>query len=1254
MSKFNQIENKLKELDGGTFQKLADVYLYKKGYEQINPLGSVTGSNKVRKGTPDTFVTLPNGKYAFAEYTTQQEGLYKKLKSDLDKCFNEAKTGVPIKKIEEIVVCHTSILNPDEEDKLREECQKRKVNLSIFGIGRISQDLYQKYPQIARDFLNIEVDTGQVIPTDEFVSIYNKNALATPLNTIFHFREEEVKKALQGLTESNLVIVSGRAGVGKSRFALECCDQFLAENPDYKVRCIFNKGRDLFDDLRVHFAEPGHHLIFVDDANRINRFEYVLQLLHDTNENRVVKVIATVRDYALDKVRKVARPFGGGTEVELQPLEEKQIKQFILEEFGISNQLCLDRIADIAQGNPRLAIMAAKVAKRENTLQSISDVSTLYDEYYSSIRQDLEALGELGLLKVAGIVAFFRVVDRSNKEMMNAIEAAFGISPEALWEAARRLHDYEILDMYKQEVVRISDQVLATYLFYLTFFKERTLSFTILLEYFFPRLRHRLIDALNPVMNAFYSKALMDAIRPHVDRAWKALEEADNQEGLLHLMEVFWFLKETDILLYVKGRISEMNAESLDLSKMEIKADSNIPSPSLLSVLSSFKYSDESMLRISVGLLLDYLTKRPNDLPKVLHLLTNDFGFTYTSYTQGFVAQQKVVDVLWERTREGTNGLFSKLFLAIAEQYLHTLFHTAELKGGHAFTMINFKLRPTPDLFELRRKIWSQLFHLYRKPSLREDMLGVLHSYCTSGYAVSIHEIVAQDAAEVLPFIASELDPSSYRHCHVVQGFLNLLRDRGVSFDEELRKRFRNEAYTLSELLLFDWAEKKNLNLEIGEYRQLKKERIKQYFSSYNFADFKQFFERCLEIQEGLYQSHEVYQLQEGVTDVFCALADRDSHLYAEVLEHYLELGDPLKLNSYRPIERLVEVCGAERAYGILNRPHYLSKRKWLFGFYRSLPPKETTAKRLDQLYTLYREATREDLPYDMDFLLKYRPLDERVVAHVTDIILKKAGKDPNYASALSPLFNPYAEANKNLLDLFYDEIDLLKQAYFAVLEMDWHEDYDGQALARILDISPDFILEYIDWVYESKERLNRYDDTRDYSFLWKRDNYKNLMIRVVEKIYRREQERITFWNTYLEAFFMLSENGKDNLTIREKQDQFLGELIQHRHGDLNFMEFVFSVITRFSPDRRRSFVVLFLQHNKNFKDFARLPLESDSWGWSGSAVPMLQGRVEYFESLLPFLNTVDFLQHKQYVERRIQGLREEIEREKKRDFMED
>jgi len=104
MSKINQIQNKLLELDGGKFQKLADAYLHKKGYEKINPLGSVIGADKTRKGTPDTFIPLPNGKYVFAEYTTQQEGVFEKLKGDLKKCFDEAKIGILVSKIDEIVI----------------------------------------------------------------------------------------------------------------------------------------------------------------------------------------------------------------------------------------------------------------------------------------------------------------------------------------------------------------------------------------------------------------------------------------------------------------------------------------------------------------------------------------------------------------------------------------------------------------------------------------------------------------------------------------------------------------------------------------------------------------------------------------------------------------------------------------------------------------------------------------------------------------------------------------------------------------------------------------------------------------------------------------------------------------------------------------------------------------------------------------------------------------------------------------------
>ena len=235
MSKINQIQNRIRELEGGRFQQLADAYLHKIGYERINPIGSVIGANKVRKGTPDTLFPQSNGKYVFAEHTTESDAtVYRKLNSDLDKCLDPATTGVPIGKIEEVVFCHTSTLSAQEEIALAEKCQQRGINLNIFGIGPLSFDLYQKYPGLAREFLGVEVDTGQIVTPDEFVAAYNQNKLATRLDTTFHFRETEVEQASQGLQEYDLVIVSGRSGVGKSRLALECCERFTEAHPNYE------------------------------------------------------------------------------------------------------------------------------------------------------------------------------------------------------------------------------------------------------------------------------------------------------------------------------------------------------------------------------------------------------------------------------------------------------------------------------------------------------------------------------------------------------------------------------------------------------------------------------------------------------------------------------------------------------------------------------------------------------------------------------------------------------------------------------------------------------------------------------------------------------------------------------------------------------------------------------------------------------------------------------------------------------------
>lgn len=1250
MSKLTQIENALRAVDPAGFQRLCDAYLYLLGYEHINPLGLVIGAEKVAQGTPDTFITRPDGTYDFAEYTTQQQGLAEKFAGDIAKCFDQEKTGIPADRIHAIILCHNSRLTPEEENRLAEECRRHGALLFTYGLGKIAHDLYQKYRGLARDFLGVEVDTGQVVSTEEFVAAYNKSAFAAPLDTSFRFREEELTALLGALEGADLVLVAGHAGVGKTRLALEVARRYAEVHPDVQVRYIFHRGRDIFEDLRVHFSPPGHYLLVVDDANRINRFEYALQLLHDRRDDQRIKLIATVRDYALDSALDAARPFGGGELIRLTPFGEEQIKELVREEFDIGNYLYLDRIAEIAKGNPRLAVMAARIAARENTLQSINDVSALYDEYFASIREDLGELGDPNLLLAAGIISFFRVLDRSKAEMMGAISDVFGLSPDIFWQSARRLHELEIVDMYENEVVKVSDQVLSTYVFYLSVFRERVLDFTALLEHFFPKFRHRLIDAINPVLGAFDTEAVVEQLRPHVDRAWDVLQQRGDEDAFLNLIDVFWFVKKTDALVYVRDRIRGLDSAPVPLTDVQFVASSNVPpSPSILGILDNFRYADEPSLRAAVSLLLDYVEKRPAELPLILRMLTERYGMKHHSHLGGFYVERHVTDLLWERARGGENDLFSRLFLAVAGPLLQTHFQTHEPKSDLAIAIINFDVPVTPELLELRRALWRRIFTLYSAPACREAVLELLDKHSGSGYLVADSEIVARDAEEVQSFFRSVLDPSVYGHCVIVQSYLGMLDRLGVKEDDELRNRFTDETYALSELLLVDRRERRELGRE--EYQRVKRERLAAHTAAFGVEDYEVFFRRCVEIVRTAGGRQDEYQVQNSVVDVLFQLAERDAALYEVVLDRYLQAGNALTLGPWGLAARLIQASSPNRAYEVLSAGDYPQRNSWLFGFFMALPPEEATAERLRQLYVLYETAAARELLRDMDYLLKFMPLDGAVIIRVTRTLLERAVTDAGFGYALSDLFNEHSEVGRRLGELFAGEFDLLRRAYLAASEAEDHNDYDGHAFNALLDLDPGFAGEWVAWVLGRKEWPSRHDDSRDYSFIWRRADHGEVMEQVVDVVHAAGRRRILF-GSYLETFFVLTEGVANIHTLRGRQDAFLDYLIGRRHTDIDLTLMLFDVINNFAPERRRERIATFLRHNEDLELFKRLPLIPTSGGGSGSAVPMLQGRVDFLESLLPMLNTVELLGHRQHVEHLIQWLRDDIEREKRRDFI--
>ncbi|SEQ32173.1 hypothetical protein [Nitrosomonas ureae] len=349
-------------------------------------------------------------------------------------------------------------------------------------------------------------------------------------------------------------------------------------------------------------------------------------------------------------------------------------------------------------------------------------------------------------------------------------------------------------------------------------------------------------------------------------------------------------------------------------------------------------------------------------------------------------------------------------------------------------------------------------------------------------------------------------------------------------------------------------------------------------------------------------------------------------------------------------VKNLIEVSGIEETYLILAEANHQNKHEWLFDFYEHLPKSKISPERLDQLYYLYNSAESRELPNNWDYLLNYQAIESEVISKITEIIVIKSKVNINYATSLFNLFNHFSEVNKEIAIHFAGKTGLLKQVYLLWLNTYQNGDHDGSNFDYFLDQDSNFIVEYIDWMYKKKKWVSRHDDHRNYSFIWKRDDYHEIMIKAAERIFQHEKGDYPY--SFFHVFFGVKEENHELQKITSRKKEFLMQLIEDRYSNVKFMRFVFGLISILSEDDRPSLISRYTCLNNNFEDFEQLSLEPSSRSWSGSAVPMHQRRVDFLQTLIPLFNTVSLLEHKHYIEQKIKNIRDEIEREKKRDFM--
>lgn len=1253
MSKLTDIKNRIDQMDGGTFQNLCDAYLSCKGYKNIYPLGMHTGTDKTAKGNPDTYFLTAENRYVFVMYTTQKTDFLKKAIEDIKKCFDSQKTGVSTEDIVEIIYCHTyGRLKPGDDQSLRQYCERRGVALTLIGLDQLGHDIFCKYPILARDFLGISIDSGQILPMDMFVAKHDANRMSAPLGTEFLFREKELEKAKTALHDNDVLLIAGPAGVGKTRFALELCRQ-LAEENSYTVFVIKNNNLQLYEDLVFAVEEGKDYLVLVDDANELSGLHHVLEYLPNVviGSRHISKLILTVRDYARKQVMQSVMEVIQPETIKISKFSDDDIRKLMETYYGITNRVYTDRIVAIAEGNARLAMLAGKLVTDSKNFSAILDASDLYYNYYS---KQLCALIEskTGVCS-AGIIAFVQAIHLKDLEKLTPIFKVTRISSDDFISDLKLLHRAEIVDLCNDEAARISDQSFSNFLIKYVFIDKTIISLSTMIETCFQINQSRTIEACNILLNVFSDQGVREYVEAQINLVWDKLESDIGK--FLPFFKAFHMVRPTQTLSLLQDHIEQETYHPFDVRTLPFKDDRQGRSVSddILQILGGF--GDHPELSSALDLLLLYYKKRPDLFEQFYSIYAQQFEVNLDSRRFGYFTQREVVKKLCEAvnaTPEDENLLI--LFTRVAGHFLKLDVSKAESFRHNAVSIYTLTIPPDPPVLEYRKMLWSRLYQIYQRGNGQAEIEQILYKYGMPHYGIDTGlDVVRAEFEEVLKFFPL-FQPENVFHCVIAARIKEVAKHIDYCALDMLTPFLNSEKYRIYSALASHFAEDYSEGYEKGVQRH--KERVCRLVEGYTPQDIDCLIQVCLESSQTF--DKEERELGTGLGYVFEALQERQQ-LYLYLVDAYMKADTPYQIDARQILERLFEIKPVLRVKEFITRHKYNQQNVWLWFFFSLIPEQQVSAHWVTELLQ-YLDAPDVDITTSpcrrISSLRKYETVEPKIIVKALRIISNHYEDSPF-------IFNLYVRSLLNCgnqqnadetLQVFSNELPLLEEIYLKGISSSDHEDFDGALLYAIISIDSSFLYRYLDCLISTQgyhfRAYGHYDKTRLLK-IWDIKQYIDLADNMFDYFYDKREE-LALWRHWSPVSMMLHHKTSHNELIA-KQDSWIEHAIEKYGQDEDRMHLLFTAIAELPCERRRKSVKKFLSLNANPDVFEQLPLEPSHWAGTGSMIPYMQKRIEYLRSLLPLVSGIKYLKQKQRIEREIEDWKKSIHFEEVQELLE-
>lgn len=1222
MATITEIKRAIDTLSPAQFQEFCDSFLVKEGYDNIVGLGTQPGTGNTTKGTPDSYCRNSNGKYVFVEYTIQKSDLFKKIKGDIEKCLDSIKSGLPVGKIEEIIYCHTSsTLKPGEDDKLHEMVEEYDIKLTIMGIDPLANAVLERYPSLC-EYLNLEISTHQLLSIKEFVECYNANKMAAPLDTVFQYRNNEKKQIEDFLAESDVVIVTGKAGVGKTRLVLESVQDFAIKN-GYHLLCVKNNNQSLYKDLVGAIEQPGKYLFFVDDANELSDLNQILEYI----AKKEVKVIVTVRDYVKTDVVNLAKKFTFPAILEIPSFTDEEIKGFLKENMNIHNEACLRKILVICEGNPRMAYMAGKLALKKNSLAAINNAKQLYDTYYGEYVHN--AIGnDTDLCFTAGVLSVVKGILLENISSIQGLLNAYGISEKTFKEKIRQLSRMEVVEIQLDKVACISDQCLSNYMLYYVFVERKLMPLSTLMEIGFPEFPAAVSRSISTIYTLFQEQEVHEYCEHEILKAWD-LFKAQGSSCYERFVKVFKHFRPEEAILLAQKNIEDTDLQNAGSYSLDLLKD----------------FEDTEYMENVLELFLDFCSKTEGAVSVGCEWLKNNYGINHISYKHDYHNQICISNYLY-------NEMFKEMDVAreVAYQWakysLGFSFNSAESVRGNKALIYTINPEFSEGLREYRSICWKILITLAESENWKNRVLTVLSKYAGLMNSKVDKSILIEDAQYVEQLL-NLLKNNKLSYCRVVRKILNKAEKNNLPYTDKWSDVLLSEEWKLYQLLDDSWKLGK---MKYDQYEEYRRNRIAEYSKMIRKEDMH----HLLHLLDNILSEQSVKAAPTRVYEgIELLVKEFDAECLKAFLDEFILHGQNINIQPEAVLGKLNTVEESKRLLSVIEKADFPQKHRWMCAFFNTLPIAKADEDMLQEaLAFIHEDLSDKDqvmIERQISWLDKFLDNQTDIYPVVFEKIFENHDIHPKLVeSYLSNLFWLHNDDPSKLLSLFHKNIALLQEMYLYMWRKNLFIDYRGTILISLLSSDRKFINE---WSKVFWQNMSNADEQNWYmcSALWESNIYMDCFDSMFNDA---PKEGIAKYKAGTVLKGILT-NDNDDEVIKDHKLKWLKHVIEENafSGEI---EQVFYIVCELDADVRRECIKTFLENNSDFDTFNKILIIPMASSWLGSCVPLYQTGIDFYESLYPFVSGTKFLKHKNEIRQRVERLKDAIKQEEVHIALED